>query len=360
MEPLELVPGRYIGEGQPCFIIAEIGQNHQGNIDLAKQLIEKAKECGADCVKLQKSCLSSKFNNGALEQSYDSEHSWADTYGKHKEHLEFTKEQFKELQNYGKEIGMPVTASGMDIPSMEMLIELDAPFLKIGSGDINNLPLVRRAARSRKPLVVSTGMTDIAWVTKVYNEVMTANIPPPGHSATPTQLVLMQCTSAYPTPPEHVHLRVLDTYAQVFPHAHIGYSGHEMGITITLAAVARGARVIERHITLNNTWKGNDHKCSLEPHDFRELVRGIRIVEEALGSPLKAFQPSEEPCYNKLGKTVVATRTLPAGTVIKPEDIVAKVAVPKGLTATLLDSLVGKSLKTEVLQDHSIMEDDVL
>ncbi|XP_045117111.1 sialic acid synthase-like [Portunus trituberculatus] len=350
MEPLELVPGRYIGEGQPCFVIAEIGQNHQGDIDIAKTLIRRAKECGADCVKLQMSSLSHKFNREALSRPYDSEHSWGETYGDHKKHLEFSVAQFQELQEYANEIDMPLTASAMDIPSIHTLCALNVPFIKVGSGDVHNMPLLRTASTSNRPVVVSTGMSDIGWVSQVYEALTNPPVP----------LVILQCTSAYPTPPDQVHLRVIDTYAQMFPHAHIGYSGHELGIHITIAAVARGARVVERHLTLNKTWKGSDHACSLEPHDLRELVTAIRCVEAALGSPLKAFQPSEDPCHSKLGKTLVAARPIKAGQKLQEDDLVAKVAEPRGIAAYRLESLVGGYLNRDVELDESVMEADVL
>ncbi|KAK8740939.1 hypothetical protein OTU49_002782, partial [Cherax quadricarinatus] len=353
MEPLELVPGRYIGEGQPCFVIAEIGQNHQGDIELAKTLIRKAKECGADCVKLQMSSLPDKFNKQALNRPYISEHAWGETYGEHKKHLGFTRDHLEELQEYAKQLDIPLTASAMDIPTLYVLHELQVPFIKVGSGDVHNLPLLRTAAACSKPLVISTGMSDIAWVSQVYEELTILNDPP-------TPLVFLQCTSAYPTPPEQTHLRVLDTYAQMFPHAHIGYSGHELGIHVTIAAVARGARVVERHMTLNRNWKGSDHSCSLEPHDLRELIRAIRSVEAALGSPLKAFQPCEEACFAKLGKTLVAARKIQAGQMLEEGDLVAKVAEPRGIPAQRLDSLIGGYLNRDVEEDESIMEADVL
>ncbi|XP_071518673.1 N-acetylneuraminate-9-phosphate synthase [Panulirus ornatus] len=353
MEPLELVPGRYIGEGQPCFVIAEIGQNHQGDIELAKTLIRRAKDCGADCVKLQMSSLPAKFNRCALSRPYMSEHAWADTYGAHKKRLEFSHEQFMELQEYASQLDIPLTASAMDIPSVYALHELGVPFIKVGSGDFHNLPLLRTAAATSKPLVVSTGMSDIEWVSKVYEELTIIQDPP-------TPFVFLQCTSAYPTPQEQTHIRVLDTYAQMFPHAHIGYSGHELGIHVTIAAVARGARVVERHLTLNRNWKGSDHSCSLEPHELRELVKAIRTVEAALGSPLKAFQPCEEACHMKLGKSLVAARRIQAGHMLEESDLVAKVADPRGIPAQRLDSLVGGYLNRDVEEDESIMEADVL
>ncbi|KAB7494270.1 Sialic acid synthase, partial [Armadillidium nasatum] len=310
MEPLEIAPGRHIGEGLPCFIVAEIGQNHQGDIEIAKTLIRQAKECGADCVKIQKSCLSAKFTASALARPYDSEHSFGETYGEHKANLEFSPDEVKVLQEYATEIGLPLTASAMDISTC---------YLR---------------------------MCDIAWVSEMYRDL--------SNHAPATPIVLLQCTSAYPTPSAHVHLRVMDTYAQMFPHAHIGYSGHELGIHISVAAV------LERHLTLNKGWKGSDHACSLEPHEFRQLVNAIRNVESALGSPLKAMQPSEDVCYRKLGKSVVTARDLSAGEELHEDDLVAKVCEPPGLPAQVLYTLVGRRLKRNISSNIPLSEDDLL
>ncbi|KAA0185500.1 hypothetical protein HAZT_HAZT008516 [Hyalella azteca] len=351
MEPLELVPGRYIGEGQPCFIIAEIGQNHQGCVETAKTLVRKAKESGADCVKLQKSCLSSKFTQAALDRPYEGPHALGPTYGEHKQKLELSEQQFREIQDYATSINMPLTASAMDAPSLDFLDAVNVPFIKIGSGDVCNLPLIRRAAATRRPLVISTGMSDFDWVRTVYQDLTDIS---PG-----TALVLLQCTSSYPTPAHHAHLRVLDTYAQVFPRAHIGYSGHEEGIYISVAAAARGARVLERHVTLSKDQQGSDHRCSLEPSQLRELVQAVRCVEAALGSPLKALQPSEEACHRKLGKSVVAARDLPSGHILTEEDMVVKVAEPPGASGMMFYSFVGRKLNKDVPIDGSILEEDI-
>uniref|UniRef100_A0A6A7GB83 Sialic acid synthase-like n=1 Tax=Hirondellea gigas TaxID=1518452 RepID=A0A6A7GB83_9CRUS len=351
MEPLELVPGRYIGEGQPCFIIAEIGQNHQGDVNIAKTLVRKAKENGADCVKLQKSCLTAKFSRAALDRPYDSPHALGQTYGEHKQKLELSDQQFMEVLDYATSINIPFTASAMDMPSLDFLNSIKVPFIKIGSGDACNLPLIRRAAATNRPLVISTGMSDFDWVRTIYQDL--------NDVAPNTPLVLLQCTSSYPTPSHHSHLRVLDTYAQVFPRAHIGYSGHEEGIYISVAAAARGARVLERHITLSRDQQGSDHLCSLEPAQLKELVEAVRGVEAALGSPLKAFQPSEEACYRKLGKSIVASRDLGCDHILTEEDMVIKVTEPPGAPGQLFYSFVGRKLNREITRDASILEEDL-
>lgn len=162
--------GTQIGDGEKCFIIAEIGQNHQGNLDIAKRLIEAAKLSGADCVKFQKTCLSEKYNKSFLAKLYNSEHSWGKTYGEHKEHLEFTEEQFLELQAYAKQVGILFTASAMDSTSLKFLIRLNVPFVKIGSGDAKNIFLIKEAAASRKPLIISTGKHPITNLQATCNK----------------------------------------------------------------------------------------------------------------------------------------------------------------------------------------------
>lgn len=216
------------------FIIAEIGQNHQGDLEIAKQLIAEAKNCGVDCVKFQKSCLTEKFTRLALNRRYTGVNSWGDTYGEHKEYLEFSIAEYRELQMYAERMGLLFTASAMDAISLEQLYTLDVPFIKIGSGDGNNFPMIETVARQPVPLVVSTGMQKESTVRKVV-DILRENGK--------RNYCLMHCVSSYPTRPEHVNLRLLDVYRDWFPDVCLGYSGHEQGIWITAAAVLLGAQV---------------------------------------------------------------------------------------------------------------------
>ncbi|XP_075222580.1 N-acetylneuraminic acid synthase isoform X2 [Lycorma delicatula] len=318
-----LTSEKIIGTSQPCFIIAEIGQNHQGDIEVAKKLILTAKECGADCVKFQKSSLPDKFNQAALHRPYSSIHSYGKTYGEHKMFLEFSNEEFLELQNYSKEIGILFTASGMDPVSIDFLGEMDVPFIKIGSGDADNFYLLKQAALKQCPLVISTGMQSMETVKVMYETVKNVH----------SNFVLMHCVSSYPTPPEEVNLNTIKLYQKEFPDIHIGYSGHELGTAISLAAVALGAKVLERHFTLNKNWKGSDHICSLEPDELKQLINDIRMVEKALGYPVKLIQPSENACIRKLGKSLVATRDIKIGETMTDDCISIKVAEPSGIRA---------------------------
>ncbi|XP_061685693.1 sialic acid synthase-like [Syngnathoides biaculeatus] len=345
----ELCPGRMIGGDHPCFVIAEIGQNHQGDIEIAKKMIKMAKDCGADCAKFQKSELEYKFNKRALERPYKTKNSWGETYGEHKRHLEFSHEQFRELQKYAKEVGIFFTASGMDEMAVEFLHEIKVPFFKVGSGDTNNFPYLEKAAKKGRPMVVSSGMQSIETMRRVYKTVKEHN----------QYFVILQCTSTYPLEPKDVNLRVITEFQKEFPDIPIGYSGHEPGISISVAAVALGAKVIERHVTLEKTWRGSDHAGSLEPAELAEMIRSIRLVETALGSGVKKRLPCEVPFHRKLGKSVVAKVKIPKGTVLSLDMLAVKVAEPMGVAAEDIYRLVGKSVKEDVGEDESVIPEVV-
>lgn len=227
------VGNRVIGDGR-TFVIAEIGQNHQGDLEVAKRMIAEAKAAGADCVKFQKSCLREKFTQNALQRQYDGPNSWGKTYGDHKQFLEFTIEQYKLLQSYANELDIIFTASAMDIQSLHDLYELNVPVIKIGSGDANNIPLLATAAKSTVPLIISTGMQHETMVHRIV-QIMRDN--------NKSNYCLLHCVSSYPTAPSDVHLRMLYTYRSCFPNVCLGYSGHELGTAISTAAVVIGAEV---------------------------------------------------------------------------------------------------------------------
>uniref|UniRef100_A0A3Q3ESK4 N-acetylneuraminate-9-phosphate synthase n=1 Tax=Labrus bergylta TaxID=56723 RepID=A0A3Q3ESK4_9LABR len=338
----ELCPGRMIGGNHPCFIIAEIGQNHQGDIEIAKKMIQMAKDCGADCAKFQKSELEHKFNKKALERKYETKNSWGKTYGEHKRHLEFSHEQYRELQSYAEEVGIFFTASGMDEMAVEFLHELDVPFFKVGSGDTNNFPYLEKTAKK----AMRGNLTSVGHDTmrQVYKTVKKHN----------QNFAILQCTSAYPLEAEDVNLRVIMEYQKEFPDIPIGYSGHESGIAISIAAVALGAKVIERHVTLDKTWRGSDHKASLTPDELTELVQGIRLVERSMGSGLKQMLPCEKPCHDKLGKSVVAKVQIPKGATLTLDMLTVKVAEPMGVRAEDIYELVGKKVTESVEEDQSV------
>lgn len=302
----------------------------------------------------------------ALQKPYVSVNSWGTTYGEHKAYLEFTDEEFLELQSYATRLGLIFTASAMDSTSLHFLAKIGVPFIKIGSGDANNFILLEEAAQLSIPLVISTGMQDLEAVQHIYKLV----------SKYHKNFALLHCLSSYPSPYEEINLNVLNLYRTTFNDINIGYSGHELGTHITVASVAMGARVnikynyynyfllmiliiyfkiVERHITLNKNQKGSDHKCSLEPEQLSEMVRNIRTLELALGQPIKKLQKSEGDCYEKLGKTIVSRKCLNVGHKLKRSDLIIKVAQPKGIDGSQLDKIVNKCLGRSVSEDESIL-----
>lgn len=227
------ISNHFIGD-KNTFIIAEIGQNHQGNIEIAKKMITEAKRIGVDCVKFQKSCLTEKFTKAALERAYKSPNSWGDTYGKHKEHLEFSIEQYQELNAFAEKVGILFTASAMDIQSLNDLYGMNVPFIKIGSGDANNIELLTKSAQNYTPLIISTGMQDEQMVHRIVNIMKINN---------KSNYCLLHCVSSYPTEPSNANLKMLKRFRELFPDVCLGYSGHEHGIAISIAAVLLGAKV---------------------------------------------------------------------------------------------------------------------
>ncbi|XP_034662679.1 sialic acid synthase [Drosophila subobscura] len=350
------------------YIIAEIGQNHQGCLEEAKKMILKAKEAGCHCVKFQKSNLPAKFTRSALARDYVSENAWGKTYGEHKEYLEFSKEQYQELQAYSQELNLDFTASAMDELSLDFLADLKVPFIKIGSGDANNFPLLKKASGLGLPLVISTGMQTLQTVDKIVSIM---------EDAGKSDYALMHCVSAYPTPPKDCNLRLISMLKQRFPNVVIGYSGHELGVAITQAAVLLGARIVERHFTLDKNQKGSDHRCSLEPLELKSLIVAIesfklqklplaahdiisvlgngRELEEALRhAGEKEILPCELPCRNKLGKSLVAARSLHKGHKLQLNNVAIKVSEPNGLPAETYFDIVGKELTDSVSEDEPI------
>lgn len=349
MAQIEIGDNQFIGGNNKCFIIAEIGQNHQGDIDIAKQLIDEAKVSGADCVKFQKTNLCEKFNKNVLKKQYKTQHSWGETYGEHKEHLEFSEGNFRELQRYARSVGIIFSASAMDLISFDMLVNMKLPFIKIGSGDSNNLLLIKYAASKNTPLIISTGMVDNVGVDTIYNTV----------SEHHKQFCLLHCVSSYPTPYEDCNLNVIREYKNKYSDIPIGYSGHELGISVALAAVTLGAKVIERHFTLNKSQKGTDHVCSLTPEEFKMMVNEIRTIEMALGNPVKRIVMSEKACIDKLQKCIVLAKKKSQGEIIRPGDITIKVADPKGVNAAEYDQILYKTLTCTKDEDEPLFNTDV-
>ena len=340
---------RTVGESHPTFIIAEIGINHQGDVEIAKELITKAKECGADAVKFQKRTISRILTKEGLEMPYDNRNSFGKTYGEHKYALELSEDDYRTLLAFSQNLEVEFSASGWDEESIDFLDELGVSFFKMASADLTNFPLLEHAAKKGKPMVLSTGMANMDIVKAAVELVSQFN----------NKIAILQCTSTYPAQFSEINLNVLHTYKSEFPDAVIGYSGHEHGIAIPVAAVALGARIVERHFTLDRTMKGGDHSASLEPQGFAKMVRDIHHVENAMGIFDKEVQESELPVFKKLAKSIVSNVDIEAGVPITRDMLTTK-GPGTGINPMKMALVIGKTVKTAIPMDSVIKEEDIL
>lgn len=337
-----------IGEDKGCYIIAEIGHNHQGSLKKAKELFLRAKECGVNAVKLQKRDNRSLYTRAIYNTPYDTENSFGPTYGAHREALELGWDEYVELKRYAVELGLTMFATAFDFKSADFLAKLEMPAFKIASGDLKNTPLLKYVAQFGKPMFVSTGGNAMEDVQRAYDTIMPIN----------TQLCLMQCTASYPVEPEDMNLRVIRTYHERFPDVVIGLSDHQSGISMALVGYMLGARVIEKHFTLNRAWKGTDHAFSLEPIGMRKLVRDLRRACVALGNGIKQPLLCETKPLYKMGKKLVAAHDLPADHVLMHDDIAIK-SPNDGLPPYEFENIVGKATVRALKEDDNISFEDL-
>ncbi len=333
-----------ISDDSDCYVIAEIGNNHQGDLQKAMELFKAAKECGVDAVKLQKRDNKSLLTRAAYDKPYDNENSFGATYGEHREALEFGREEYIELKKYAHELGLTMFATAFDMKSADFLAELDMPLYKVASGDLKNTPLLKHIAKIGRPMIISTGGGTMEDVQRAYDAIMPIN----------SQLCILQCTASYPAEPQDLNLRVITTYREAFPDVVIGLSDHENGIAMAVAAYVLGSRMVEQHFTLNHTWKGTDHAFSLEPIGMRKLVRDLRRVRAALGDGEKKIYPSEVNPITKMGKKLVASHDLKAGHTLTMSDIAVK-SPSDGIPPYELDNVIGRTLTKDLLEDENFV-----
>ena len=337
------VDGVSINDSSHCYVIAEIGHNHQGDIEKAKELFRVAKECGVDAVKLQKRNNKQLFTRKMYDMVYDNPNSFGDTYGQHREALEFGKEEYQELQAYAKELGITMFATPFDFDSADFLEDLDMPAYKIASGDLKNTPLQKHVAEFGKPMFISTGGGSMEDVKRAYHTIMPIN----------PQLCIMQCTASYPAQVDELNLNVINRFRTQFPDAVIGLSDHQNGIVMAVVAFMLGVRVLEKHFTLDHTLKGTDHAFSLQPDGMRRLVRDLRRVPIALGSDEKAPMEVERKPLVKMGKKLVAARSLAVGERLTRDDVAIR-SPGDGLPPYELDKVLGKELTRGLEADDNI------
>lgn len=334
-------------KSSPTFIIAEVGVNHNGCLENAKKLIEMAHRCGADAVKFQKKHIDSDVQVVNMESQNDK---WALPFGKnlleHQDFLEFSQDKFKELKEYADKLGIMFLASAWDEDSADYLVDLGVPILKIGSPDLTNFSLLEHVSKKNIPLILSTGMAELETVREAYEIISMNN----------TQVALLQCTSCYPTQLKDVNLNVIPLYQNEFTRCLIGYSGHERGITASLGAVALGARIIERHITLDRNMNGTEHIASLEETEFSKLVKEIRVMEKCLGAKEKKRLPCELDNFQTYSKSLVLKKDIYEGEQLSREHLSTARGVI-GISPTKLYYMIGKKVNRDLRKGDVLQEE---
>lgn len=334
--------------GSHVHIIAEAGVNHNGDVSLGLQLIDVAARAGADAVKVQTFSAGRLVTRSAPVVTYQNQNAGETSQHSMLSRLELSEEAHLTFRNRCIEMGIAFVSTPMDPVAVEILDRIGVPYFKVGSGDLTNTPLLSRIAAKNRPVVLSTGMGTLAEVEEAVSVFERHRVP---------ELVLLHCTTNYPTVPADVNLRAMETLRSAFGYP-VGYSDHTDGWEITVAAVALGAVVIEKHFTLDRSLPGPDHKASLEPDELTSMVRAIRNVELALGSGRKRPVSNEDEVRALARRGVVANEDLAAGTTLTVEMVDLK-RPATGLAPKHLAEILGRRLRRDVKADEPLTWFDV-
>ena len=340
------IEGVDIGKEYPCYIIAEIGVNHNGKLSLAKKLIDASIESGVNAVKFQKRDLKSLYRKESLENP-NSESQGFEILLAELQEVELTKNGYMEIIDYCKKKKITFLCTPWDMPSVDFLEELDIVAYKISSGDMTNFPLIKYVSKTRKPMIISTGMSKIEEIEKMVSFVKEQNIP----------FVILHANSTYPSPIESLDLNLIPEFRKKFDLL-VGFSGHEIGIIGSITAANMGAVIIERHITLDKTMKGLDHSSSLEPNKFKEMVSLIRLSEKARGKSIKKMTRAEVLQREVVSKSIVCVLDICKGEIFSDKNIEAK-GPEKGLSAQYFFDIIGKKSPRDIKCGEYVLEEDM-
>ena len=342
------IGGKWIGKGKPCFIIAEAGVNHNGDIDLAKKLIDIAKDAGVDAVKFQ----TFKTSHLVTKQTQMAEYQ-KKNIGRKGGQFEMMKkvelryEDFNELKKYCDKKRIMFLSTPHETDAVEWLEPL-VPVFKIGSGDLTNLPFLEILAKKKKPIILSTGMANLGEVEEAIETLRKNGCE---------NIIVLHCTTSYPAHINDINLRAMQTLEHAFKLL-AGYSDHTLGITIPMVAVAMGAVMIEKHFTIDRTFCGPDHKASLEPNELKKMVKGIREIEKALGNGIKKPTNEEENIKKIVRKSIVARIDILKGSTIT-KDMLGIKRPGTGLEPKYINEILGATAKININRDDMISWDNI-
>lgn len=346
---IQVGPNRWIGETEEPYVIAEIGINHNGSIDLCKEMIKQAVRSGVDAVKMQKRTIEEMYTQDALNVPYNKPYAFGKTYGEHKHALEFTDEQYIELQDFTHRLGCEFLVSGFDSTGFEFIEKkLDVPIHKVASPFITDYPLLKQVAEYGKPIFLSTGMHTMEEIRASVEFVRNIN----------SKLMVFHAVTMYPVPNSLVNLRILETFKKELGTL-VGYSSHDNGVVIPAAAVALGACVIEKHFTLDRTMVGPDHAASVEPRGMELIKKYSTVVHQSLGSSEREMNEHEQAARIKYGVSVTSKRDIKAGQIITEDDIMVK-CPGGGISPVEFWDLIGKKATKDIAVDKTIYYGDIV
>ena len=321
-----------IGPNHPCILIAEAGVNHNGSLEIAMRLVDAAKEAGADAVKFQTWVTEKLMVPDAPLADYQKQNIGGDqSQFDMAKKLELSYQEFSELKSHADRQGILFFSTPDEEDCADFLDELGVPMFKIGSGEVTNLPFLHHVALKHKPIILSTGMSTLSEVESAVNAI---------EDAGNQQLVLLHCVSNYPADPEDINLRAMGTLQLAFQYP-VGYSDHTLGTHVSLASVALGACVLEKHFTLDKTLPGPDHLMSLDPTELGGMIASVRSVESALGTGRKSPVDAETSTKEVAQKSIVAARDIPEGKYLEPSDMTLR-RTGAGLSPTYLQQIIGR------------------
>jgi N,N'-diacetyllegionaminate synthase len=337
------IDGHSLGEHDPTFVVAEIGNNHDGSIGQARALIEAAAEAGADAVKFQTHIAEAEMLPSTPTPPHFDEPRFEFT-----RRMELDFEQHAMLKAFAEDRGLVFFSSPFSVEAVELLERLGVPAYKLPSGEVTNPPVVEAVAATGRPVLLSTGMSGLAEIEAAVAILREHGAP----------FLIMQCTSAYPCPPERVNLSAMRSLAERFD-CPVGLSDHTPDIYTAIAAVGLGAACVEKHFTLSRRLYGPDHHASLEPADLARLVEGVRQVEAAIGTGTKEHDPTLDPVRATFEKSVVTVAAVPEGAVIE-DSMVATKRPGDGIPATKLHDVIGRRAARSIERDHLVEEQDLV
>lgn len=342
------IAGRPVGKGEPCYVIAEAGVNHNCDVALGRRLIETAKASGADAIKFQ-SYSAGKISTRVAPRYWfepqDPKGTQWDTFDRLDK---LSQADFESLLGHAKQLGLVAFSTPFDDEAVDMLARLDVPAFKIASADLTCHPLLERAARVGKPMILSTGTANLAEVEEALELCRRA-----GNE----RVVLLHCTLKYPCPPEGINLRMMEHLMRAFPEVPVGLSDHSLGISVPQAAAALGACMIEKHYTVDKTLPGSpDHHLSVDPAELLALVQGVRTIEKALGKAQKSLEPLEQDAYRYARRSVTSAVAIPKGATITRAMLTYK-RPGTGISPRHFEMVVGRVARVEIPEDTTLTWD---